>query len=128
MKFDDFLNKLKKKYGVEQQPDGQYVVSRGDRSIFLHESNTYNPADIDRFFEGGGAGNVGEDDLTPFAQPGRGVRGSRVDPKSGLFQGSSSSSDNLVHVDPITPAGGRMGFDPDPDHLKKPDDKSRFPF
>lgn len=145
MKFSKFLETMKDKYNVRKLSKGRYSISNGERDIEVHESNTYDPTEIDQFLSGMGPairyfGHVGQDDLFPdfrrrdILRSKRKIKGSYVDPSSDIFHsvgGSSSSDDStnpLINVDPITPSRkNKRGFDPDPDHYKKPDGGSKFP-
>lgn len=148
-RFDKLVDKLRERYDVKKISEDTYSVSNGERSIEIHKSDVYDPAEIDRFFDGthraiGDFGHVGEDDLFPdfgtrnvFHRKRATPRGPLVGPGSSIFRpveedrhdSSEEESNPLVRIDPITPSRRRRkGFEPDPDHFKKPDGDGKPPF
>jgi len=128
MDFSDFLKHMEKNgFHVEKTEEGRYLASRRNKTVEVEPHKDCSYEKFLSFFESAPS-NVGHNDLEPSG-PGIGgnIGGSRVGKDDPLFSDRKVAKEKdlrfprFAKFDPMVPSKDKKkGFDPTPDHLKKP--------
>lgn len=127
MDFSDFLKRMEKDGFDVKKTGEEYLASRNNKTVEVGPHGDCNYERFLDFFESAPT-SVGNSDLHPSGpRIGGNVGGSRVGKDDPLFSDRSVAKDKdlrfprFAKFDPLVPSKDKKkGFDPTPDHLKKP--------